>query len=177
MENVRMGEMIVSSIDGAEIAAIGLGSCIGLALIDPQAGVAGLAHVVLPESGSGDGPAAKFGDTVVPALLGAVEAQGAIKHRVIAILVGGAKMFALGSIGDIGARNATAVRDALKQAGIKVYFEDVGGSRGRTARITIGGSVSVQLAGGERTTLLEFHQPMSAPLTSSGPTRFAGARP
>jgi chemotaxis protein CheD len=86
MENVRMGEMIVSSIDGAEIAAIGLGSCIGLALIDPQAGVAGLAHVVLPESGSGDGPAAKFGDTVVPALLGAVEAQGAIKHRVIATL-------------------------------------------------------------------------------------------
>jgi hypothetical protein len=65
----------------------------------------------------------------------------------------------------------------LKQAGIKIYFEDVGGSRGRTARITIGGSVSVQLAGGERTTLLEFHQPISAPVTSPGPTSFAGARP
>ncbi len=172
-----MGEMVVSAINGSEIAAIGLGSCIGLALIDLQAGVAGLAHVVLPESLGGDGPAPKFADTVVPALVSAVEAQGAVKRRLIAILMGGAKMFALGSIGDIGARNATAVREALKQANIKIHAEDVGGNRGRTARIVLGNSVTVQLAGGERTTLLEFRQPLSTALGSIGATTLAGARP
>ncbi len=45
-----MGELAVSSTVGDELVAIGLGSCIGLAMVDREAGVAGLAHVVLPES-------------------------------------------------------------------------------------------------------------------------------
>ena len=45
-----MGELAVSGTVGDELVAIGLGSCIGLALVDRDANVAGLAHVVLPES-------------------------------------------------------------------------------------------------------------------------------
>ena len=45
-----MGEIEVSKRAGDELVARGLGSCIGLALIDREAGVAGMAHVVLPES-------------------------------------------------------------------------------------------------------------------------------
>ncbi len=48
MENVRMGELAVSSRAGDEIVAIGLGSCIGLAMIDRDAGVAGLATSFSP---------------------------------------------------------------------------------------------------------------------------------
>lgn len=162
MQNVRMGEMVVGARRGEEIVVIGLGSCIGLALIDAQADVVGLAHVVLPESQGSAGPPGKFGDLVVPALLRMLDSAGANRRRLQAVLVGGARMFSLGSIGDIGARNAIAVRAALGSAAIKVQSEDVGGNRGRTARIIIGETMTVQLAGGERRTLLDFARPTAA---------------
>ena len=48
---VRMGELAVSSAPGEVLLSIGLGSCIGLALVDQRRGIAGLAHVMLPEAG------------------------------------------------------------------------------------------------------------------------------
>ena len=47
---VRMGELAVSSASGRVLVSLGLGSCIGLALIDRRMGIAGLAHIVLPQS-------------------------------------------------------------------------------------------------------------------------------
>ena len=44
-----MGEIEVSERAGDELVARGLGSCIGLALVDRFVGVAGLAHIVLPQ--------------------------------------------------------------------------------------------------------------------------------
>src|SRR5579859_4615857 len=120
MENVRMGELAVSRTDGDELVAIGLGSCIGLALVDRQAGVAGLAHVVLPESSGANGPAPKFADTAVPELIARLERAGAVKRRMVAVLIGGARMFAIGASLDIGARNALAVKDQLAKYGIPI---------------------------------------------------------
>jgi chemotaxis protein CheD len=65
-------------------------------------------------------------------------------------------MFTVGASLDIGARNAEAVRDALGREGVKIYAEEVGGNRGRTARVIIGADISSQLAGGERTSLLRL---------------------
>ena len=45
---VRMGEFACPRTAGDVLVSLGLGSCIGLALIDRRAAVAGLAHVVLP---------------------------------------------------------------------------------------------------------------------------------
>ena len=53
---VRMGEAAASKAPGDVLACIGLGSCIGLALVDRAAGVAALAHVMLPESSQPDPP-------------------------------------------------------------------------------------------------------------------------
>ncbi len=171
-----MGEMVVSARRGDELVVIGLGSCIGLALIDPGADVVGLAHVVLPESQGSDGPPGKFGDLVVPAMLRMLEGAGANRRRLQAVLVGGARMFSLGSIGDIGARNAVAVRAALKSAAIAVHSEEVGGNRGRTARIVVGQTVTVQLAGGERRTLVDFGRPATASRRPFGQPGLAGAK-
>jgi chemotaxis protein CheD len=166
-----------------ELAAIGLGSRIGLALIDIGADVVDLAHDVLSEAQGAAGPAGKFGDLVAPALVRMLEAAGANRRRLQAVLVGGAQMFALGSISDIGARNAVAVRAALKSAGIPVHGEDIGGNRGRTARITIGQTVTSQLAGdapaattrrghgaahGRLHTTDEVHQPLIKPFSPKG---------
>lgn len=151
-----MGELAVSAQIGDELVAIGLGSCIGLALVDAEAGVAGLAHVVLPESAGKPGPTAKFADLAVPDLVASVLKAGAAKRRLRAVLIGGARMFTVGASLDIGARNAEAVRDALGREAVKIHAEEVGGNRGRTARVIVGADISSQLAGGQRTSLLRF---------------------
>ena len=154
MSSVRMGEMCIASGSNDELVAIGLGSCIGLALIDRSAGVAGLAHVVLPESGGAAGPAGKFADLAVPELLDQVQKAGARKDKLEAVLVGGAKMFALGAGMDIGSRNEAAVREALSAHRLRVRATATGGNAGRTMRVLAGaGTVNVHEAGSKPETL------------------------
>jgi chemotaxis protein CheD len=155
MEAVRMGELKVADQAGTELAVVGLGSCIALAVCDREGGVAGLAHVVLPQSPDGGAPTAqpgKYADTAVPALIGAVIAAGARRRRLHAVLIGGARMFATGL--DIGSRNTEAVHAELARAGIPVTATEVGGTRGRTARVIVAGEISSQMAGAERTVLV-----------------------
>jgi chemotaxis protein CheD len=155
MVSVRMGELHVTATAGEELTALGLGSCIGLALIDRVGGVAGLAHVVLPESQGKTEPAAKFADLAVPELIAQVRRGGARRARLEAVLAGGARMFALGRGLDIGARNDAAVRQALSEAGVPITAAATGGSRGRTMRVvTSPVSVSVQEAGAMRYALI-----------------------
>jgi chemotaxis protein CheD len=153
--SVRMGEMHISSTSGDELVAIGLGSCIGLALLDRAAGVAGLAHVVLPESSNASGPAGKFADLAVAELLAQVIRAGARRERIEAVIVGGAKMFALGAGMDIGERNQAAVKEQLTLHRIKLRASNVGGSSGRTMRVFAKtGTVKAHVAGGKPETLL-----------------------
>jgi chemotaxis protein CheD len=155
MGSVRMGEMEISSVAGDTLAAIGLGSCIGLAFIDHSAGVAGLAHVVLPDSQGAAGPPAKFADLAVPELLGALERLGAQRLRIQVAIVGGAKMFAIGSGLDVGARNNAAVREALKRHQLRLGAEATGGNRGRTMNLHVGtGTIKVHEAGEKPRVLL-----------------------
>lgn len=157
----RMGEWVVGTEAGTVLSCIGLGSCIGLALLDRRAKIAGLAHVMLPESPSGDGKAVqpgKFADLAVPALVEALQAEGAMKHRLEAVIVGGAQMFALGrgSGQDIGARNQVAVRAELDRLRIPVRAAATGGGKGRSMRVTVpDGEVVFREAAGQPITLLD----------------------
>ena len=150
-----MGEIQVSKRTGEELVARGLGSCIGLALIDCLSGVAGMAHIVLPESNGSDKEPGKFADTAVPAMLAQMQKAGAVTGQLDAVLAGGARMFELGEM-DIGARNATAVKAGLTRAGLKIRAAETGGTRGRTLRLTVGDfEVTVKEAGGEPVTLYD----------------------
>jgi chemotaxis protein CheD len=165
---VRMGELAVSRDPGHTLVSLGLGSCIGLALVDPRTGVAGLAHVVLPESaGRADQPG-RFADRAVPALLQDVERLGAVRPRVRAVLVGGASMFALGGGGlDVGPRNEAAVREQLKALRIQIVATETGGNRGRTIRVNVdSGRVTSREAGGVETELFTG-TPGRAPLRAA----------
>ena len=147
----RMGEYVASATAGDVLAALGLGSCIGLALIDRRSGVCGLAHIVLPSGAPrpGEGPG-KWATTAVPALIGLMEDLGARPPRLEAALVGGASMFAAAAGGlEVGQRNEAAVREQLKARRIPVLATATGGSRGRTIKVFVdGGRVSVREAGG-----------------------------
>lgn len=149
---VRMGELAVAAKGGATLVSIGLGSCIGLALIDRARGIAGLAHVMLPQApsdGAGGTPG-KFADHAVPALLSELAPLGSRPGRLEAVLVGGAKMFSVGSSMDVGARNDDAARAALAAARIPVRAADTRGSTGRTIRVDPAtGIVTVKAAGGK----------------------------
>jgi len=134
---VRMGELAVARTPGQVLASIGLGSCIGLALVSRAWNVAGLAHIMLPESPS-KAPAerGKYADRAVPALVAELALLGAPAHDLDAVIVGGAQMFALGSGSlDIGARNESAVRAALRRIGIRVLAAATGSNKGRTIRV------------------------------------------
>jgi chemotaxis protein CheD len=135
-----MGELAVSEMSGHLLASIGLGSCIGLALIDGTRPLAGLAHIMLPDSnGDTDAPAGKFADRAVPTLLDEMTAIGAVRSRLHAVLVGGAQMFSFGGSSglDIGRRNEEATREALAHAGIPVQATATGGGKGRTVRVHV----------------------------------------
>jgi chemotaxis protein CheD len=146
---VRMGEYAFSATAGDVLVALGLGSCIGLAMLDRRAAVAGLAHVVLPAAEGRHGAPGKFADTAVPVLLDAVVSLGARRTRVEAVLVGGASMFSFGGSGlEVGQRNDAAVREELVKLRIPVAAAETGGAKGRTVRVTVEtGSVTSRSAG------------------------------
>jgi chemotaxis protein CheD len=155
MGTVRMGEIEVSKRAGDELVARGLGSCIGLALIDRASGVAGMAHVVLPESGGADPDHGKFADLAVPALIAQMQKAGAVLRRFEAVIAGGARMFDLGEM-DIGARNAAAVYAGLARSGVTILAAETGGNRGRTLRLTVGEFiVTIKEAGGQPFTVFD----------------------
>jgi len=154
---VRMGELAASAVAGDVLASLGLGSCIGLALLDRRTGTCGLAHVVLPESAGQSGPEAlKFADRAVPELVSRVVAAGGRRPRLEAALVGGASMFATSSPAlEVGQRNETAVREQLQALGIPVIATETGGKRGRTIRVHIASTrVTVREAGGKEADLV-----------------------
>ena len=81
---------------------------------------------------------AKFADTGIDELLRRVIAAGANKGRLIAKIAGGARMFevsGLSDVGNIGARNAEAAKAKLKQLGIRLVAEDTGLNYGRTVEL------------------------------------------
>ena len=137
---VRMGELATSASVGDVLVTIGLGSCIGVALVDARRPIVGLAHVMLPEATATGGPVAKFADTAVPELARAVRAKGAA--RLEAVIVGGAQMFSFSGEGgaNIGARNEAAVREQLGSLGIPVRAAATGGRKGRTVRVHVDGA-------------------------------------
>jgi chemotaxis protein CheD len=127
-----------------------LGSCIALVLFDPFAGLAGMAHVLLPDSrGEVTTTPGKYADTAVPALIRALVGHGALHSRLQAQLAGGARMFGQASVAtDIGTANVRAVSAALAAIGIPVAHLDVGGGQGRKARFDIAkGRMQVQALG------------------------------
>lgn len=150
---VRMGELATSASAGHVLSSIGLGSCIGLALVDRATGAAGLAHIMLPSSEGGRAEAgdAKYADLGVPALLERMVRHGSSKRSLEAVLVGGAQMFSFAGKGaalEIGKRNADAVHAQLARIGIPVRAAATGGSKGRTIRVTVGElTVTVREAG------------------------------
>lgn len=122
------------------ITTLGLGSCVGIAIYDPLKKVAGLAHIMLPDSTAikNNANKAKFADTGIEMLIQNMERLGASRARMVAKLAGGAKMFAFTGTSEmvrIGERNVKASKKKLTQIGIPVLSQDTGLNYGRTVEL------------------------------------------
>ncbi len=151
---VGMAEIKVADRPGDVLIALGLGSCIGVCAFDAQAGVAGLAHIVLPESGGNAESAGKFADTAIPTLLDEMTRRGASLSRIRFALAGGAQLFAFHGSGgipnarlEIGLRNIAAVQTELAKRRLSIIAADLGGATGRTVHLFADGRVRVKMIG------------------------------
>ncbi|APF23646.1 chemotaxis protein CheD [Clostridium butyricum] len=140
-------------LDPGIIMTIGLGSCIGIALYDRSLKVAGLSHIMLPDSTqfkNASNPM-KFADSAIPMLINKMYKQGCKKQNIIAKIAGGASMFNFSDksiISDIGKRNSEAVKKVLKDLSIPIIAEDTGGDKGRTMILEAStGKVTLKIVG------------------------------
>lgn len=132
---VGVGEYKVAH-SPAKLTCIGLGSCVGIAIYDLQAGVAGVAHAMLPryEEGRDKINASKYADSSIMIMVDELLEMGASRGRLRAKMAGGAQMFSFISSDtlNIGSRNSETARATLRGENIPLLAEDVGGTRGRT---------------------------------------------
>lgn len=128
--NTTSGEILIRTS--------GLGSCVGVVVYDLVKQIAGLAHVMLPDSNLTkqiDFNKHKYADTAIDDLIVKLEGLGARKFALKAKIAGGAQMFQMSGHSDvmrIGPRNVEAVKKKLNSLRIPIVASDVGGNRGRT---------------------------------------------
>lgn len=153
--SLGLGEQAISRNPEDILVAYGLGSCLGISMIDPLTRVSGLLHAVLPSAVNGfdrpDTTSHKYVDSGIEDLLAAVVKEGANKKRLIVRLTGGANMLispGLASSFNIGTRNIEKARITLQRLNMTIASEEVGGHTGRTVRVYVADSrVTVRVIG------------------------------
>lgn len=119
------------------ITTLGLGSCVGIVLYDSTIQLAGMVHIMLPDSTKimHNANKYKFADTGIRALLDKMIELGAKQDRITAKIAGGAQMFGFQSTSDllrVGEKNVEATKLQLEMLRIPILAEDTGANHGRT---------------------------------------------
>ena len=157
-ERVAISEYKVAQAP-AELVTYGLGSCLGITLYDPEEGIGGLAHTLLPKpkAGMDTSRMTKFVDSSIRLMVDELVAMGAVLERLEAKIFGGANMFEAlqeWSGESIGQRNIASARETLEGLGIPLKAEDVGGNFGRTLVFNLeSGKVTVKSVRQQKETL------------------------
>lgn len=149
---VGVADMKVSNKPDDKIITYSLGSCIGIAVYDRQAKVAGLLHYMLPESSLDKDKAMKnpfmFADTGIPNLFKEAYRYGAKKGRMKVIVVGGAQILDQKGFFNIGKRNYMAVKKMFFRNNVFSDYEDIGGNINRTVSVSVSsGEMIVKTSG------------------------------
>lgn len=108
-----------------EVLTTILGSCIAACIRDPQAGIGGMNHFLLPEGSGEDRNAQRFGVNAMEVLINGILKRGGDRLRLQAKLFGGANVLA--AMSDVGSRNAAFAKKFLSDEGIALTGGDVGG--------------------------------------------------
>ena len=119
--HVKIGELKIAK--KGEILTATLGSCVGIAVLWPQAKIAGLSHSLLPQMESQDfRMGARYVDQAVASLWALMKLKDAPLEELIVLVAGGGQMT---SVNDsvpnqqIGYKNLQAALQELKKRGLK----------------------------------------------------------
>lgn len=129
--HVTQGESHVTA-DPQVVMTTVLGSCIAACIRDPQAGVGGMNHFLLPDAGDGrgtGGDAVRYGAYAMELLINDLLKRGARRERLEAKIFGGAKLF--DGLSDVGASNAAFAERFLRDEGIPIVSSSTGGVSAR----------------------------------------------
>ncbi|MFB3818741.1 MAG: chemotaxis protein CheD [Candidatus Methylomirabilales bacterium] len=111
-----------------------LGSCIAACLRDPVSGVGGMNHFMLPEATDGIGAehVARFGVQAMELLIGRMQKLGAQRARLEAKAFGGGHVLQIpASATGVPERNIQFIRTFLREEGIPLLAQDLGGHAAR----------------------------------------------
>jgi chemotaxis protein CheD len=152
---IDVGDLHASNKPGQILLTYALGSCLGVAVHDPQAQVGGLAHIQLPTCRDTTPQAQhaegvwSYADRALPELFQRVYALGATRGNLRIVLAGGASVADPTNFFQIGRKNYLTVKNLLWRNGYFVAAEAVGGADWRTMRLEIGsGRVEIQTSRG-----------------------------
>ena len=153
LQTVGISEIKVSDQPEDILITYSLGSCIGVTMHDPVAGVGGMIHYMLPTSKNSPEKAKErpgmFADTGVPLLVKTLYKSGATKSNLIVKVAGGAQLMDPNKIFNIGERNFLILRKLLWKNNVLIKAKDVGGMISRTMRLEISsGQVTVKTSQG-----------------------------
>lgn len=139
---VGMADCKIADDRNQVLVTYALGSCIGVAICDPQVGIGGLLHFMLPDSAIDSDRAQRspymFADTGIPRLLEQAYAKGADKRRMTILAAGAANMLQSHETLEIGRRNYLALRRILWKCGLLLHGEAIGGVVSRSLRLEVG---------------------------------------
>lgn len=140
---MAISDLKVSKSKNDVLVTHSLGSCLGLTVYDPAAGVGGLIHCLLPRGKKGDpkvmAKQSMYVNTGVALLMRTIFALKARRENLILKAAGCAEMQGVGgsNMFSVGARNYAALIKLLDLNKMKLAAEDVGGSIPRTMRMDI----------------------------------------
>ncbi len=141
MQIVGISDCKVSKDPDDVLLTYALGSCVGVAIHDPVAGVGGLLHYMLPDASLQPAKAAEnpcmFADTGIALLLERAARHGASRGRLTVRIAGGAQMVSGAEVFQIGRRNSLAARKLLWKEGLIIAGEATGGEVSRTLRLEV----------------------------------------
>jgi len=151
---VDLADMKASNNPSGRMITYGLGSCLAVAIYDPEVRVGGLLHFMLPDSSISQQKALLnpflFADTGIPFLFRRVYKLGAVKERILCKLAGAANVLDPDNFFNIGMRNHLAATTILSKNGVQVHGEYIGGQSGMTlAMHNATGRVVVTLPSGD----------------------------
>ena len=130
------GEYYVTVND--EMITTVLGSCVSACIRDPDTGVGGMNHFMLPgdtgrnmgQWGGKDCLETRFGVAAMENLINDILKQGSRKSRLEVKLFGGGEVLKM-ETSNVGLKNVDFVRDFVRAEGLAVSAEDLGGPHPR----------------------------------------------
>jgi len=152
---VDIADMALSDSEAEILITYSLGSCLGVTAFDPQIGIGGMIHSMLPVAQLDPEKAkrspAMFVDTGVPALFNRLFNAGARKQNLMVTLTGAARVLKGYGKFRIGERNLEVCQNILSKNGIPVCVNDTGGEESRTIALNVRNGIFTIRCGGKDT--------------------------